>query len=308
MAAPGSPESARDEGVHPGGSPGPEDGRIVGARYRLLRQLGAGGMGSVYLCEHVALGRRYAMKVLHVGRGRDGELSGRFRQEAQAASRIAQENVVQVVDYGEDEGGDLYYVMELLEGRTLSQLMREEGPLTLPRALTLLEQVCRALAAAHAAGVVHRDVKPDNVLVERLADGSERAKLIDFGISHLADTRRITMVGEIIGTPEYMAPEQAAGSGIDELTDVYAAGVLAFELLTGSLPLLGATPIATLVAHQTQPPPAPSTRRALPPEVDGLVLRALAKAKRDRFPSMQAFAAEVRRVRLSASLAAVSRR
>ncbi len=309
MVAPGSSESARQEGAHPGGTSTGVAGRIVGARYRILRQLGTGGMGSVYLCEHVALGRRYAIKVLHAGHGLDPELVSRFRQEAQAASRIHQENVVEVVDFGEDPGGDLFYVMEALEGRTLAQLMRDEAPLAVPRALLLVEQVCRALSAAHACGVVHRDVKPDNVLVERLPDGTERAKLIDFGISHVPDTRRLTRAGEIIGTPEYMAPEQAAGVEVDELTDVYAMGVLAFEALTGSLPLLGATPIATLVAHQTQPPPSPSSRRgSLPPEVDALVLKALAKGKSDRFPTMAAFTAEVMRVRVSASLAEVGGR
>jgi len=238
MEAPGSSESALREGTHPDGAAAEAAGRIIGARYRLLRCLGTGGMGSVYLCEHLELGRRYALKLLTFGQAADAELVGRFRQEAQAASRIAQENVVDVIDFGEDQGGDLYYVMELLEGRTLTQLLRQESPLELPRALALLEQVCRALAAAHAAGVVHRDVKPDNVLVERLGDGTERAKLIDFGISHLQDGRRLTRHGEIIGTPEYMAPEQAAGHRVDESTDVYAAGVLAFELLTGTLPLL----------------------------------------------------------------------
>jgi len=279
---------------------------LVGGRYRLLRKLGTGGMGSVYLCEHVALGRRSALKLLRPSGDLGPELVERFRQEAQAASRIEHENVVDVLDFGEDDGG-LYYVMELLEGRTLAKLMRQDGPLPLPRALGLLEQVCRALAAAHACGVVHRDVKPDNVLVEVLPDGTERAKLIDFGISHVTGTGRLTRHGEIIGTPEYMAPEQASGAEVDALTDVYAVGVLAFELLTGSLPLLGPTAIATLVAHQTQPPPAPGTLRAgLPPELDRLVLRALSKKKADRFQSMQGLATEVMRLRVSASLAAVS--
>jgi serine/threonine-protein kinase len=283
--------------------------RVISGRYRLLHRLATGGMGSVYLCEHLTLGRRYALKLLHRGGDAGAELAERFQQEARAASRIHHENVVEVLDFGEEPGGDLFYVMELLEGRTLGQLMRQDGSLPLPRALALLEQVCRALTAAHAQGVVHRDVKPDNVVVERLQDGSERAKLIDFGISHLAGSSRLTRHGEIIGTPEYMAPEQASGAAIDALTDVYAAGVLAFELLTGTLPLLGATPIATLVAHQTQVPPAPSTRRSdLPPEIDVLVARALSKERADRFPSMQVMAAEVMRLRLLASMATVSGR
>ena len=275
-------------------------GRLIGGRYRLVRRLGAGGMGTVYLCEHAALSRRYALKVLHADRASDPEVVERFRQEARAAAAIDQENVVDVLDYGEDPSGELFYVMEALDGRTLAQVMREDGPLAVQRALALFEQVCRALGAAHGRGVIHRDVKPDNVLVERLEDGSERAKLIDFGISHVPGNDRLTRDGEIIGTPEYMSPEQASGGEVDALTDVYAAGVLAYELLTGTLPLLGATAVATLVAHQSQIPDAPSVRRpGIPAEVDALVLRMLAKRPADRFPSMRALAAEVMRLRVT---------
>jgi serine/threonine-protein kinase len=266
-------------------------------------------MGSVWLCEHVALGRRYALKVLNADRAADPELVERFRQEARAASRITQENVVDVIDSGEDAGGVHYYVMEALDGRSLGQVLREDGPLPVGRALALLEQVCQALAAAHGRGVVHCDVKPDNILVERLADGRERAKLIDFGISRVPGASRLTRDGEVIGTPEYMSPEQAAGEPVDALTDVYATGVLAFELLTGCLPLVGPTAIATLVAHQTKIPEPPGRRRpGLGPGVDRLVLRALAKRPADRFPSMQAMAVEVMRARLLANLAAGGRR
>ena len=307
MIEPGSPESGRRDADLAGGPPPGEGGRLLGGRYRLLKLLGSGGMGSVYLCEHATLGRRCAVKVLHASRALDPELVERFRQEAQAASRIAHENVVEVVDFGQDEGGDLYYVMEMLEGRTLGQLMAQEGPLPVPRALALLEQLCRALQAAHARGVVHRDVKPANILVESQADGTERVKLIDFGISHVPGADRMTLDGEIIGTPEYMAPEQASGGEVDPLTDVYAAGVLAFELLTGTLPLVGKNAIATLVAHQSHVPPRVGTRRAgVPPELDRLVQRALAKRPGDRFPSMEAMAAEVMRVRLRLNLASAS--
>lgn len=307
MIEPSSPESARRDADLPGGLPPGEGGRLLGGRYRLLKLLGSGGMGSVYLCEHVTLGRRCAVKVLHASRALDPELVERFRQEAQAASRIAHENVVEVVDFGQDEGGDLYYVMEMLEGRTLGQLMVQEGPLPVPRALALLEQLCRALQAAHARGVVHRDVKPANVLIESQADGTERVKLIDFGISHVPGTDRMTLDGEIIGTPEYMAPEQASGGDVDPLTDVYAVGVLAFELLTGTLPLVGKNAIATLVAHQSHVPPRVGTRRAgIPPELDRLVQRALAKRPGDRFPTMEAMAAEVMRVRLRLNLASAA--
>jgi serine/threonine-protein kinase len=262
-------------------------------------------MGTVWLCEHVGLGRRYALKVLSAERAANPALLARFRQEARAASGIVQENVVDVVDAGEDAGGEHFYVMEVLDGRSLGQVLREDGPIPVGRALLLLEQVCLALAAAHGRGVIHCDVKPDNVLVQRLPDGREQAKLIDFGISRLpgVGVGRLTREGEIIGTPEYMSPEQAAGETVDERTDVYATGVLAFELLTGCLPLVGPTAIATLVAHQTTAPEAPGRRRAgLGPAVDRLVLRALEKRPGDRFPTMQAMAAEVMRVRLVAGL------
>jgi len=302
MALPGSPEEVGRDGARTVPAPPAIVGRVLGGRYRLLRRLGTGGMGSVWLCEHVALGRRYAIKVLHADRASDPELVERFLQEARAASRISQENVVDVIDFGED-CGEPYYVMEALEGRSLAQVLREDGPLPVGRALALLEQVCRALAAAHVRGVVHRDVKPDNVLVERLPDGSERAKLIDFGISHVPGGDRLTRDGEVVGTPEYMSPEQAAGDEVTALTDVYAAGVLAFELLTGCLPLVGPSAIATLVAHQTQLPVPPGTRRpGLGPEVDRLVLRALAKRPADRYSSMAAMAGEVLKVRLYSNL------
>jgi len=278
-------------------------GRVLGDRYRVLSRLGEGGMGTVYLCEHAVLRRRFAVKVLRADLSSDAELVDRFRNEAIAASRIGQENVVDVVDFGAEEDGALYYVMEALEGRSLGAVIREEGPLPVVRALDLLEQICRALAAAHARGVVHRDVKPDNVFLVRRGDGGERAKVIDFGISRLPGTgraERITRAGAIIGTPEYMAPEQANGGAVDHRADVYAAGVLLFEMLTGELPLEAATPLATIVAHQTRTPDPPSRRIAgIPPEVDAIVLRALAKRPEDRFGSMEALAAEAARIRSS---------
>jgi len=308
MDRPSSPDQAGREGIRAGPAPAEVEGRVLGGRYRLLRKLGTGGMGTVWLCEHVALGRHYALKVLSAERAANSELLKRFQQEARAASGIAQENVVDVVDSGEDDAGEHYYVMEVLEGRTLGQVLREDGPLPVNRALLLLEQVCRALAAAHGRGVVHCDVKPDNVLLQRLPDGRERAKLIDFGISRLPDVARLTREGEIIGTPEYMSPEQAAGEPVDALTDVYAAGVLAFELLTGCLPLVGPTALATLVAHQTKLPDPPGRRRrGLEPAIDRLVLRALEKRPTDRFPSMEAMALEVTRVRLQVAPAAGQR-
>jgi serine/threonine protein kinase len=258
-------------------------------------------MGTVYLCEHAVLRRRFALKVLRSDLASDPELVERFRNEAIAASRIGQENVVDVVDYGAEEDGAQYYVMEALEGRSLGTILRDCGSIPVARSLALLEQICRALGAAHARGVVHRDVKPENVFVIRREDGEEQAKVLDFGISHVPAApgcERLTRAGAIIGTPEYMAPEQATGALVDHRADVYAVGVLAFEMLTGALPIQASSEIATLVAAQTQAPDPPSRRNAeVPPEVDALVLRALAKRPEDRHPTMAAFAAEIARLR-----------
>jgi serine/threonine-protein kinase len=277
-------------------------GRVLGDRYRVISRLGEGGMGTVYLCEHRVLRRRFAVKVLRPELTADVELVDRFRNEAIAASRIGQENVVDVLDFGAEEDGALYYVMEALDGRSLGAVIREEGPLPVVRSLDVLDQLCRALGAAHARGVVHRDVKPDNVFLVRHDGCGDRVKVLDFGISHVPGARgaeRITRAGALIGTPEYMAPEQATGSAVDGRSDVYAAGVLAYEMLTGTLPIVEETAIATLVAHQTRVPDPPSARvPAVPPAVDALVLRALAKRPEDRFATMEAFGVEVARVRV----------
>jgi len=294
------PQPRVREGDLIGTAPDGMIGRILGDRYRVLSRLGEGGMGTVYLCEHAILRRRFALKVLRPELGGDPELVERFRNEAIAASRIGQENVVDVVDFGSEEDGALYYVMEALDGRSIGAILRDEGPFPVARALALLEQTCRALAAAHARGVVHRDVKPDNVFVVRREE-LERVKILDFGISHVPHEMsgsRLTVAGSIIGTPEYMAPEQASGGTVDHRADVYAVGVLAYEMLTGVLPIEAGNAVATLVAAQTRPPSPPSTRRReLPPEVDRIVLRALAKRPDDRFPTMLEFAAEIARVR-----------
>jgi serine/threonine-protein kinase len=274
-------------------------GRVFGDRYRIVRRIGEGGMGAVYLCEHVVLHRALALKILRAELSSDPEIVERFRNEAIAASQIGQENVVDVIDIGKTDDGALYYVMEALDGHNVGTVLRTEGPLAVPRALAILEQVARALSAAHARGVVHRDLKPENVFVVRREDGTELAKLLDFGISKVgAAGDRLTQAGAIIGTPEYMAPEQAAGTAVDHRADVYGLGVMAYELLTGVLPFEADSAIATLVAHQTRPPEPPSRRRAgVPPEVDALVLRALAKRPEDRFGSMPELVAELSRIR-----------
>jgi serine/threonine-protein kinase len=279
-------------------------GEILGDRYRIVERIGEGGMGTVYLCEHVALGKRMAVKVLRPEFSRDEELVRRFQQEARAASQIGQENIVDVIDFGRTPDGSMYFAMEALEGESLAKVMRREGKLPLERAFPILGQICKALGAAHARGIVHRDLKPENVILLRRDDGSDFVKVLDFGISKNGrgpETSRITRAGSIIGTPEYMAPEQAAATTVDHRCDIYALGVLAYEMVTGALPFQGETPLGTLLKHQSEAPEPPRKRRPdLPQEAETLILRALVKRPEGRQQTMAEVAAD-----LSLALAAI---
>jgi serine/threonine-protein kinase len=279
--------------------PDPMLGRVLGERYRLLLRIGEGGMGTVYRAEHVVLGRRMAVKVLRPEYSGDEDLVRRFQREAVAASRIGQENIVDVVDFGRTREGNLYFVMEELPGVSLASVLAAEGSLALDRAGRLLAQVCRALAAAHAHGIVHRDLKPDNVIVVQREDGTEHVKVVDFGISKSGTDGgdRLTHAGTIIGTPEYMAPEQGAATTVDHRADIYAFGILAYELSTGTIPFQGPTAIATLLEHQTRPPEPPSKRRpGMPADLERMILRALAKKPEERQQSMAEVAEELSHV------------
>jgi eukaryotic-like serine/threonine-protein kinase len=282
-------------------------GQVLGERYRILERIGEGGMGTVYLCEHVALGRKMAVKLLRPEFCSDEEQVRRFQQEAQAASLIGHEHIVDVIDFGRTAEGSLYFVMEALEGESLAALLRRERLVPPRRALPILGQICQALAAAHARGIVHRDLKPDNVFLIHRDSDDDFVKVLDFGISkHGAapENLRITRAGSIIGTPEYMAPEQAAAAAVDHRCDIYAFGVLAYEMMTGSRPFQGETALATLIKHQSEPPERPSRRNpGLPPAVERLILRALVKRPEGRQQSMAEVAAD-----LSAALKAVGLR
>jgi len=278
----------------------PKDGQallpmILEGRYRLLSPLGSGGMGVVYLAEHIGLGKRVAVKVLRGELSRDATFARRFELEAIAASQIGHENIVDVTDLGRTPTGELFYVMELLEGRSLSTLLRHERFLPLGRAVPILVQVCRALEAAHARGIVHRDVKPQNVMLLDREGRPDFVKVVDFGISKMSNPEggKLTEAGAILGTANYMSPEQAAGGEVDALADVYALGVLTYELCTGTLPLHGENTFATMLKHLEAQAEPPSKRRpdlGLPPELDTLVMQALAKTSAAR-PSMARFRA-----------------
>jgi len=274
-------------------------GRTLAERYRILGRIGEGGMGTVYLCEHIALGKRMAVKVLRPEFSRDEELVRRFQHEARAASQIGQENIIDVFDFGHTDEGSAYFVMEALDGESLGRILHKEGALAMPRALPILMQICKALGAAHQRGIIHRDLKPENVFVVRREDGSDFVKVLDFGISKSAlgsDGKRLTRAGSIIGTPEYMSPEQAAATSVDHRSDIYAFGVVAYEVVTGRLPFQGETPLATLLKHQSEAPLSPRRLRSdLPMEVETLIMRALVKKPEGRQQSMAEVAADLTR-------------
>ncbi len=265
--------------------------RLIGTRidrYRILERIGEGGMASVYAVEHQLLRRRMAMKILQPALAEQGSFAARFHNEAIAASRVRHPNVVEVTDFGWSAEGLPYLVMEELQGRALDQVLAA-GPFGVARALRVATQVARGLAAAHAAGVVHRYLKPANVILGG-SDEHEIAKVLDFGISKLlAEGPHLTSLGSVLGTPQYMAPEQAAGRAVDQRADVYALGILLYELLAGRPPFLDPNPVQVLMMQQTAAPrPLAELRPDVPASLEAFVMRTLAKDPGARPSSMEA--------------------
>ncbi len=255
-------------------------GTIFAGRYRLERKLGGGGMADVWLAEDQELGRKVAIKMLHDRYANDTQFVERFRREATHAAGLSHPNVVSIFDRGE-AGGSYFIVMEYVEGRTLKELIVTRGPCPVPVAISYVRQVLAALRYAHRNGIVHRDIKPHNVLV----DHEGRVKVADFGIAR-AGSSQMTEAGSIIGTAQYLSPEQARGAPVDESSDLYSTGILLFELLTGQVPFTGETPVEIAMKHLSQVPPAPSSIRSeIPHDLDLVVLRALAKEPADRYRS-----------------------
>lgn len=266
--------------------------------YRVLAHLGAGGMGSVYKAEHVSLGRVHALKVLHGAvLARDHDASQRFLREARAASRIQHPNIVDVFDFGYLRDGRPYFVMELLSGASLGDLI-DRGALPPPKALAIAKQLACALAAAHERGVIHADVTPSNVLVSD--DESLSVKLVDFGLAELRDglERPDDPNSEyVLGTPSYISPEQIRGQGATELSDQYSLGVVLYEMLVGRPPFADRNVRELCLKHLREPAPEPVTPTGpLPPELVALVLRCLEKAPAQRYPSLRAMLLELEHV------------
>ena len=259
----------------------PTEGELYGemaGEYRILRKLGTGGFGTVYEAEHPVLKRKAAVKVLHANRSVDSSAVTRFIAEAQSANQIRHRHIVDIFSFGELKGGRHFYVMDLLDGVPLDRYLKQNERLSPEVTLPLLRPMADALDALHGIGIVHRDVKPANIFLAWEPSGEVSPKLLDFGLVKLQDSPGLTASGVPMGTPYYMSPEQCRGEKVDARSDVYAFGIICYELLTGAPPFVGDSASAILVAHVVNTPPPPSERTPeLPTELDAPVLAMLAK-------------------------------
>jgi len=275
-------------------------GQLVTGRYRVKGRIGEGGMGTVYLAVHEAIEKKVALKILNREYSANREVVDRFKLEAVSASRIKHPNVIDVFDFGQTEDGACFIAMELLEGHDLGELLSMRGFIDPPEAIRILLQVAKALGLAHSRGVVHRDLKPENVFLQNTPEGERIVKIVDFGIAQLRGKeeagpqegrrRRLTKTGMIFGTPEYMAPEQARGVEVDHRTDVYAAGIILYEMLSGGVPFVGDSFLEVLNQHVLDPVPPLRTYKpdlTISVELEEVVTRMLEKRPDDRFPNMK---------------------
>ena len=274
---------------------------LFDGRYRIVRKLGMGGMANVYLAEDEVLGRRVAIKILNDRHAGDDQFVERFRREAKNAASLSHPNIVSIYDRGEAEG-TYYIAMEYLDGRSLKELIVARGPAPIHLAVDYARQILAALRFAHRHGIVHRDIKPHNVLV----DGEGRLKVTDFGIAR-AGASQMTEAGSIIGTAQYLSPEQAKGASVDQTSDLYSVGVVLYELLTGVVPFSGETPVEIAMKHLSTVPEPPSAKRAdVPRDLDMVVMRALAKDPSERYQSAEEMDADLRRVNRGVAISPVT--
>ena len=276
------------------------EGKLVAVRYKVLRKIGEGGMGSVYLAEHVTIQKKIALKVLLHEYAKKDLIKQRFLQEAKAAAKIGHENIVDIIDFGHTPTGSLFFAMEYLEGDDLSKVLQMNGPMSWGRTKPILLQVCRALEAAHGKGIIHRDMKPENVFLEDREGKRDFVKILDFGIAKVGleeGDERLTRTGMVFGTPHYMSPEQAMGKKPDNRVDIYSLGVIVYEMLTGEVPFNADSFMGILTLHISEKPiPPRELRDDIPREVEAIILKALSKKPEDRYQSMAEMAVAISRV------------
>jgi serine/threonine-protein kinase len=269
-------------------------GTIIADRYHVLRKLGEGGMGTVYLAEHVKMGRKSAVKVMNPGMVHDADAISRFNREAANASKISHANVAAVYDFGETSDGLIYLAMEFVEGPPLTKIIEELGALPPLRAADIARQTADALAVAHDMGIVHRDLKPDNIMIAKNRDGSDCVKVVDFGIAKVAnnEAQKVTRTGLVVGTPEYMSPEQLAGDKLDGRSDIYSLALVAFATMTGKLPFPGETVQESMIARLTDEPKRLAEMKAdvnWPASVQTVMDKALQRDAELRYSSASEF-------------------
>ncbi len=275
-------------------------GTTLDDRYAIQNLLGEGGMGIVYLATHAVIGKRCAVKVLRPDIANEHDVSERFIQEARSAAAIGNEHVIEITDFGKTPDGAPYFVMEFLEGASLHDVLKETPKLDIERALHIIDQCCEALAKAHDVGVIHRDLKPENLFLITRGTDSDYVKVLDFGIAKVArETGRLTRTGTIFGTPQYMSPEQAAGTSMDERTDIYSLGIIMYEMLCGRVPFEADTFMGVLTKHLYEEPIPPSRRSPpvdLPEAVESVILKSIAKKRDRRYRTMTDFQKDIRTV------------
>jgi eukaryotic-like serine/threonine-protein kinase len=271
-------------------------GSVIDGRYEVLSVIGEGGMGTVYEVRHRALGKRFALKALRKDLALDAEIAARFIQEARTAAAVSHPGLVEITDFGRLESGQVYFVMELLEGQSLAALLRNGGPLPAARGLAIVRQLVHALKAAHDASIVHRDLKPDNIHVGRGDGDTDVVKIVDFGLAKVIGSSKLTRAGMVFGTPHYMSPEQAAGEVVDHRADIYALGIVMYEMFTGKVPFEADSYMGVLTKHMYMAPASPSE---LSPELKSLgaleevILRCLQKRPQARYDNLAALLVEL---------------
>ncbi len=287
-------EMARD--TIPADGPDPMIGTLLDGRYLLLSLLGEGGMGHVYRANHVLMDKPVAVKLIHAELAHMEDVAKRFEREAKSSSRLTDPHCITVTDFGRTDDGTLYLVMEILEGDELDVRLEEQGALPLDEALRIISQILKGLAHAHGQGVVHRDLKPENVFLVDHGDEKDFVKILDFGIAKLAaggGSENLTKSGVVFGTPKYLSPEQALGDKMDHRVDLYAVGIMLYELLTGKPPFDAETAMDTLSMHLTKDPPSLAEFGVFPRGLQEVFNKALAKKPEDRYASAEEFQAAI---------------